>query len=235
MAEYRRRRAALPEGAFVTLRDALLGSPFVAKSTLSGSFQASRGFGVVFTAAGRPRVERELPELSAFLALAIDALAEAQLRSFWQREKPVPRPNAWYLNLLLVGTAGGVGPHIDATLAGPAQSPGATPRVVSVLYLKVPRCRGGELVLARDKKLKGIVRPTERTLLHFKGDLEHQVRALESPDPHALRASLVLEQYCFEADALERLPAFRLDSRAKFALALQAAARRPPPALDLER
>jgi hypothetical protein len=237
VAEYRRKANALPAAQFTALRDAVMGSKLVAKSQLNGTFQTSRGFGVAFTHDGRASVIEQLPEVAPFLDLAIDGLAERQLQSLWRRlsgDAAVPRPNAWYLNLLLVGAAGGVGPHIDATLAGAAGVEGATPRVVSVLYLQVPRCGGGELVLARDKRLKGVIHPTERTLLHFRGDLEHQVRALENPGADAARASLVLEQYHFDAEALARLPAFRLDSRAKFRLALEAAATRPPPAFDVE-
>jgi hypothetical protein len=233
VAEYRRTRSALPDKEFVALRDALMTSPFVAKSTLNGTFQTSRGFGVAFTAAGRPEVEQRIPQLASFLKLAIDSLAEVRLQAFWQR-RALPRPNAWYLNLLLVGTAGGVGPHVDATLAKAAGVEEATPRVVSVLYLLVPRCDGGELVLARGKSLKGIVTPVERTLLHFRGDLTHQVRALVGAEPSAVRASLVLEQYAFDEAALARLPAFRLDSKAKFQIALDAAAKRPVPQLDFE-
>jgi hypothetical protein len=234
VAEYRRTTNALPETQFAALRDALMSSPFVAKSTLNGTFQTSRGFGVAFTAAGRPQVEQRIPQLMPFFRLAIDGLAEKRLQSFWQRGA-VPKPNAWYLNLLLVGTGGGVGPHVDATLAKAAGVDEATPRAVSVLYLKVPKSGGGELVLARGSSLKGVVRPVERTLLHFRGDLTHQVRALQASDGGAVRASLVLEQYSFGEASLERLPAFRLDSRAKFQLALAAAAKRPAPQLDFER
>ena len=234
MAEYRQTKNALTERQFVALRDALMRSPFVSSSQLNGAFVTSRGFGMAFTAEGRPEVVARVPELAPFLELAIDRLAEAQLVAFWAKKR-VQRPNAWYLNLLLVGSAGGVAPHLDATLAAPAGERETTPRVVSVLYLQVPPCGGGELVLARDKKLKGVIHPTERTLLHFRGDLEHQVRALDSPPPGAARASLVLEQYCFPPEALAKLPPFRLDSRAKFKLALEAAAKRPTPTLDLER
>jgi hypothetical protein len=234
VAEYRQKAKALPAAQFTTLRDAVMGSKLIASSQLNGTFHTSRGFGFAFTDAGRAQVVERLPALATFLELAIDGLAERQLQSFWRRRR-VPRPNAWYLNLLLVGAAGGVGPHIDATLAAAASLPTATPRVVSVLYLQVPRCRGGELVLARDKRLKGVIHPVERTLLHFRGDLEHQVRALESPPPGAVRASLVLEQYHFDAEALARLPALRVDSRAKFRLALEAAAARPAPTFDVER
>ena len=233
MAEYRRIAKALPEPRFLALRTALMGSPFVSKSQLNGAFRTSRGFGVAFTAAGRAKVVEQHPELEPFLALAIDGLAEKQLQAFWSRAR-VPMPNAWYLNLLLVGSEGGVAPHIDATLSAAAGQREATPRVVSVLYLQVPQCGGGELVLARDKKLRGVIHPSERTLLHFRGDLEHQVRPLEAPVKDAARASLVLEQYHFGAEALARLPAYRLDSRAKFQLALEAAAKRPPPPLDFD-
>ncbi len=234
MGDFRRQRSALPAPRFAELRDALMASPFVARSTLGGSFQASRGFGVAFTAPGREEVQARIPVLGTFLRLAIDTPAERILLPFWRRRAALPAPNAWYLNLLLVGSGGGVAPHIDATLAAPSGLTNATPRVVSVLYLVVPRCAGGELVLARGSALVGVVRPEEGMLLHFRGDLEHQVRALEEAPPDAVRASLVLEQYHFPPEAHARLPQFRLDSRAKFELALAAASTRPPGKFELE-
>ena len=172
MSEYRQTKNALPPAQLEALKAALLGSPFVASSQLNGAFVTSRGFGVAFTAEGRARVENELPAVRPFFALAIDALPESRLQSFWQHER-VPTPNAWYMNLLLVGTAGGVAPHVDATLSRAAGDATATPRVVSVLYLQVPGCGGGELVLGREKKLKGVIHPKVGTLLHFRGDLTH--------------------------------------------------------------
>ncbi|MBL8953721.1 MAG: 2OG-Fe(II) oxygenase [Myxococcaceae bacterium] len=235
MSEYRQTKNALPAAQLQALTAALMGSPFVASSQLNGAFVTSRGFGVAFTAEGRARVEAELPALVPFFTLAIDGLAESRLQSFWQRAR-VPKPNAWYLNLLLVGTAGGVAPHVDATLSRAAGEAETTPRVVSVLYLQVPDCGGGELVLGREKKLKGVIHPRVGTLLHFRGDLTHQVRALADDAPkNAARASLVLEQYHFGAEAVAKLPAYRLDSRAKFKLALEAAAKRPTPEMDVDR
>ena len=98
--------------------------------------------------------------------------------------------------------------------------PAATPEVVSVLYLSVPKQSGGELVLVRNGKIKGVVFPTEGGLLHFRGDLPHEVRPVEDSS-QVQRASLVIEQYRFDDAALARLPRFRLDSRAGFAAYLE--------------
>ena len=64
--------------------------------------------------------------------------------------------------------------------------------------------------------------PAENTLVHFRGDCSHDVSALEGLPPGASRASLVIEQYCFSAEALGRLPDFHLESRAGFKAYLDA-------------
>lgn len=230
--EFRRQENALKREEFETLRDELLKSPLISRSQLNGSFQTSRGFGIVFTEAGRSQVISKFPVLTPFFDV-IGFVAEQTLHRWWSRTQ-VPRPNAWYLNVLLVGGAEGIAPHIDATLAKPAGRAEATPRVVSVLYLQVPNCRGGELVLARDKKLVGIIQPKKSMMVHFRGDLEHQVRKLEGAQSTDFRASLVLEQYCFDEQALAALPAFHVQSRAKFELALQQARERGRADFELE-
>jgi hypothetical protein len=187
------------------IREPLLESPLVGRSTLGGSFRASRGFAVTFHGSGREQLEARFPYIAPFLAKAISA----------GRRKP----NAWYLNLLLVPPGAGVGRHVDGTLRGPSGDEDAVPKVVSVLYLAAP---GGALVLSRGAKELGRVAPREGTMVHFNGELDHAVEPFEG---EGTRASLVLEQYHFGPAALARLPELKVDSRAGFQAYLDAHAR----------
>ncbi|QSQ15397.1 2OG-Fe(II) oxygenase [Myxococcus landrumensis] len=221
MPPYITHRQALPAGDLESLRDALLGSRFVARSPLMGTFQGSRGFAFIFTQEGRTPLEERFPFLRAYLARVLDPESARGLRPWRERlfgGRPAPLPNAFYLNLLLLDAGMGVGRHIDATLQGPSGVPGATPRHVSVLYLQVPRgARGGTLRLSENHQLLGEVRPRPGLLVHFQGHLQHEVLPFLGAEDDAQRASLVCEQYVFPPEALARLPVFRIQSKAGFA------------------
>jgi hypothetical protein len=135
----------------------------------------------------------------------------------WIRgDKKVAELNAFYLNLLIVGAGEGIGRHTDATLRGPAGSATAVPARVTVLYLDVPNgARGGELRLFRGPRLVGCVQPRMGMLVHFRGELEHEVSEL-SGDAGKARVSLVCEQYTLEPEALRRLQPLHVQSHAGF-------------------
>lgn len=212
------RRKALPRPEFEALREALLASPLVGRSTLAGPFQSSRGFAVTFRGdAGRQRVEDRFPSVKPWLEAVLGAPATRVMTPFWRRRRPLERvPNAWYLNVLLVSEGGAVAKHLDVTLREPAGVETCAPQMVSVLYLTVPpQVTGGALMLWDGKKPVAMVTPRENTVLHFRGDLSHAVQAFTGA-PTGVRASLVIEQYHFDDEALARLPEFQLDSRAGF-------------------
>jgi len=195
---------ALPAEVFARLRERILSSPLISRSTLMGSFQASRGFAVTFTREGLPQVERRFEALSPFLRTAVRRLA-----------------NAFYLNVLVVPAGAGVGRHTDVTLRGPSATPGALPREVTVLYLHMPEgSLGGRLRLYRNDAQVGQILPQENTLVRFRGSLAHEVEALQA-EPGELRASLVLEQYCLTKAAASRLPPMSVQSNAGFAAYLE--------------
>jgi hypothetical protein len=79
----------------------------------------------------------------------------------------------------------------------------------------------------------GQVRPRPGALVHFRGDLQHEVAPLSCPaEPApgvegALRVSLVLEQYAFSPAARARLPELEVQSKAGFQAFLAAAASTP--------
>lgn len=233
MRDFTSIETALPEDAFLALREALLGSPLVGTSTLAGPFRSSRGFAVIFRAEGRSQVIDRFPQLAPWFDAALGVPGVDALRSWWQRSS-TRVPNAWYLNVLLVSEGGTVARHVDATLRRPAKADTAVPEVVSVLYLSVPDARGGALQLWNGASRLRPIAPKPNRAVHFRGDLAHEVEAFTGAAPHALRASLVIEQYHLEPDALARLPAFQLDSRAGFGAYLEHHATRPPGDFTLE-
>jgi hypothetical protein len=80
----------------------------------------------------------------------------------------------------------------------------------------------------------GEVRPRQGLLVHFKGHLQHEVEPFTGGPEDALRASLVCEQYAFEPEALARLPAFRVQSKAGFAAYLDDHRERGPSSFTLD-
>lgn len=228
MPEYVVRERALPDEVLWRVRDEVLASPLVSTSPLAGSFRGSRGFAATFTREGRPALEQRLPSLAPFIALALDGKGARALEPWWSRwARPLREPNAFYSNLLLLADGGGVGCHVDGTLRGPSGVPDAVPLLVSVLYLRVPAAiSGGELVLWRGARIVGRIAPREGMLVHFRGDLDHEVTPLVGVAPGELRASLVCEQYLLSPDALGRLAPLSVQSKAGFDAYLEDQARR---------
>lgn len=236
MPEFAYIRRALAPQRLQPIREALLGSALVSRSTLAGTFEQSHGFAVTFKRPGREQLEQRFPPLKDYFAQVLGEPSVRALQSWWGRfrKHPVAVPNAWYMNLLLVGEGGTIGRHIDTTLGKEAGKPGATPQAVTVLYLQVPQRSGGELVISREQSIEGIIEPNEGGLLHFKGDLSHEVLAVEQLPEGARRASLVIEQYHFADDALARLPDFKLDSRGGFGAYLKHHEGQGPKDFELE-
>lgn len=230
---FRQQRSPLPSPVFQALRDGLLSSSLVGVSTLNGPFEASRGFGVTFTAAGLPELRARFPVLTPWLERGLGAPAIRALTP-WYRRMPEKTPNAWYLNLLVVGPGAEVARHIDGTLMRVAGVTDHPPQCVSVLYLSMPVAMGGELLLWNGALPLALITPRAGDAVHFRGDLAHQVRPFEGP-PDARRASLVIEQYHFEPEALAKVPAFHVESRAGFEGYLKAHANRPPKQFELEK
>lgn len=220
LVPHRRVRRALVGAELSAVREGVLGSPLIGSSTLAGSFQDSRGFGVTFTEAGVPELLRRFAFLAPYWKRVRAGPPERQLQPLFRRltaAAPAP-PNAWFLNLLMLSAGASVGRHVDATLAKPSGVLDATPLLVSVLYLSVPRrADGGHLVLDDGDRVRSVVAPREGHLIHFDGRLTHRVEPFHGGREGASRASLVLEQYRFDPEALARLPDFQIHSRAGFA------------------
>ncbi|MFL5318462.1 MAG: 2OG-Fe(II) oxygenase [Myxococcaceae bacterium] len=199
-------------------REALLSSPLLDRSPLYGTFRATRGFAAIFRRDGVETLKSRLPELTPFIDCVLSDDEANRLVPWLSRPfLRAPPTNAYYLNVLAVPPGAEVARHVDATLRTPSGDPTAIPTRVSVLYLVVPKAmRGGELRLHEGSRKVADVRPREGTLVHFRGDLAHEVLPFTSDDPSALRLSVVCEQYALSEGALERLDPFRLQSKAPF-------------------
>lgn len=218
MAEYLHRKDALPAAYVDQLERMLFASPLVADSPLAGTFEGSRGFAIAFTERGLGELRMRFPVLTRYLEMALDERLHQKLLTLRARFRGAApaRPNAFYLNLLLLGPGNFVGRHVDATLRDISGAPTALPDRVSVAYLRVPSATGGELYLYRHRARVGRIHPRRGDLVLFRGDLAHEVRAFVSPDAAAQRASLVLEQYALDADELTRMPPWKICSKAGF-------------------
>lgn len=223
MAEHAKRKQAIDAESFRRLQDGLFSSPFVGESPLGGTFEKSRGFALIFRAEGRSEVEIRFPFLRPFLEAALDVSLHRKLLPWRARLRKTPprQPNAFYLNLLLLRAGESVGRHVDATLRDVSGVPNALPERVFVLYLRVPRGRGGQLCLFRHRAPVGQIQPANGDAHLFRGDLAHEVLPFVSEEPNALRASLVLEQYALPNENLHHVPHLKICSKAGFSAYLQ--------------
>lgn len=196
MAAHSEQAQALPPAELRSLARAIRASPLFTTNTLNRDFVGTRGFSVVFRRSELARVTREFPAFRSYL--------ERALR---------PDANAFYLNPLELAHGSRVDPHIDRSLRSYLAEV-LPPLCVSVLYVEVPPgMQGGALVLARGKKPLARVRPASGTLVVFEGDLTHSIERVDTPGK---RLSLVCEQYELEPDELEHVPAYALESRARY-------------------
>ena len=230
---------AFPAERVVTMRNATLGSSYVGRSPLIGTFQASRGFAVTFRREGLETVAERLPFLMPFIERVLRPRSYRPLWSLWERTINVladRRPNLFYVNLLLVPPGAGVGHHVDATLRSAIGLPDALPRVVSVLYLQyAAHWKGGLLRLSRDDRRVGDIQPRKCTRVPSRGDLAHEVTPVDlEADEDRVRASLVCEQYCVAEAMAARLPPFSVRSQGRFQYFLDKTKGAPAPNVVLE-
>lgn len=202
---------ALPPERARELGARLRAHALVGRSQLTGTFEGSRGFGVAFTGAGRTTVRDRFPFLGPFLDLVASVPVDLLPRRAPWPSRARATPSAFYLNVLVVERGQGVGRHKDGTLGPALGGIGITPAVVSVLYLEIPGdARGGELALYDAHAELDAITPHPGLLVHFRGDLAHEVRPLDAGV--GARTSLVCEQYV--TDDAERLAPMTLQTRA---------------------
>ena len=189
---------ALPPPAVDAIRKAILDTPLLADSNLSGQFSGTYGFSITFRREAVSQVTALFPDFAPFLDAAL-----------------LPDCDTFLLNPLLVGEGRGVGAHIDRSLEFYAPGIGC-PVAVSVLYVQVPeRLEGGELRLYHRGNQVAALKPQPRSLVMFRGDLTHEVGAIDAgaPERASARISLVIEQYRVPDALKARVPRFELRSR----------------------
>ncbi|WP_309895310.1 2OG-Fe(II) oxygenase [Archangium sp.] len=186
---------ALPANTVETIRNAILESSLLGASNLSAQFSGTYGFSVTFRRDALSEVTDRFPAFAPFLQAAL-----------------LPDCNAFLLNPLLVQNGRGVEAHIDRSMEFYGGSIGC-PVAVSVLYVQVPeRLSGGELRLYHRGQRVAALAPMPRSLVTFRGDLTHEVVAIDAGAPalSAARISLVVEQYRVPEALLDRVPPIEL-------------------------
>ncbi|PTL77392.1 2OG-Fe(II) oxygenase [Vitiosangium sp. GDMCC 1.1324] len=189
---------ALPEGTVDAIRSAILGSSLLGETNLTDAFAGTYGFTITFRREGLSKLTGHFPAFVPFLEKAL-----------------LPDCNAFLLNPLLIQNGRGVEPHLDRSMEFYGEGIGS-PLAVSVLYVHVPEhLEGGELRLYHRGRKVAAVKPTPRTLVTFRGDLMHEVVAVQAGAPmlSAARVSLVVEQYRVPQALLAGVPHFELRTR----------------------
>ena len=192
---FHRMPEALPPGAIEAIRSAILGSSMLGETNLSSQFSGTYGFSVTFRREGLSEVTGRFPAFAPFLETAL-----------------LPGCNAFLLNPLLVQNGRGVDAHIDRSMGFYGADIGC-PVAVSVLYVQVPeQLAGGELRLYHRGRRVAALAPMPRSLVTFRGDLAHEVVAVDAGAPalSEARISLVVEQYRVPEALLARVPALEL-------------------------
>lgn len=188
-------RDAFPAEYLATLREQIRQCRYFTVNNLNRDFVATKGFSVVFRREAMARVVAEFPFFADYLQRALR-----------------PDCNAFYLNPLELAAGSRVDPHIDRSLRAYCKEV-AMPVAVSVLYVDVPPgMRGGQLVLARGKRVLVRIVPAANLLVGFAGDLTHSIDRVETPGQ---RLSLVCEQYALDDAELADVPQYVVESRAR--------------------
>ncbi|HYO64906.1 MAG TPA: 2OG-Fe(II) oxygenase [Archangium sp.] len=189
---------ALPANTVETIRNAILESSLLGASNLSAQFSGTYGFSVTFRREALAEVTGRFPAFAPFLDAAL-----------------LPGCNAFLLNPLLIQNGRGVEAHLDKSMMYYGDRIGC-PVAVSVLYVQVPeQLAGGELRLYHRGARVGALAPRRNSLVTFRGDMAHEVVAVEAgaPELTAARISLVVEQYRLPEELLARVPRMELRTR----------------------
>ncbi|MFY0563739.1 2OG-Fe(II) oxygenase [Archangium lansingense] len=189
---------ALPAGSIESIRSAILGSSLLGETNLSSQFSGTYGFSVTFRREALSEVTGRFPAFAPFLETAL-----------------LPDCNAFLLNPLLIQNGRGVEAHLDRSMGHYGAGIGC-PVAVSVLYVHVPeQLAGGELRLYHRGARVAALAPMARSLVTFRGDLVHEVVAVETgaPELSEARISLVVEQYRLSEALLEKVPQLELRTR----------------------
>ncbi len=204
--------------SLAAMRTWLADSDLVGASPLKGTFGASRGFAITFTRDGVAELRQRFPVLWPFVEVGVLARPWRALYGPLGRFRET---RAFYLNVLVVPSGAHVARHVDATLSTAVGAAAVTPLAVSVLYLDAPS--GGGLKLWRGERQVAEVTPAPGRFVCFRGDLGHEVAAVEGEGE---RVSVVCEQYAFPRRRAALMSAFHVTSRGRFGRILDRLAER---------
>jgi hypothetical protein len=196
---FRRTPEALPPGDLETIRSYILGTTLLGETNLTSQFSGTYGFSVTFRREALSDVKDRFPAFAPFLDAAL-----------------LPGCNAFLLNPLLIQNGRGVENHLDKSMMFYGAGIDC-PIAVSVLYVQVPQqLAGGALRLYHRGRQVAVLEPRPGALVTFRGDLVHEVVAVEAgaPELSAARISLVVEQYRLPEELLARVPEMELRTRA---------------------
>lgn len=221
-------QGALAGADLEAAQNAVLGSPWVVGTGGSGGLKAT------FNTGGLAEICERFDFLAAFLDRA---LAPRSYRALWNgRERLIDwlasnRPNAFYLEVFLLGAGMSVAPRIATTLQRRVNAPFPYPKLVSVLFAHRPKgASGGALRLRRGERIVGEVTARSGDLVQFRGDLAHELTpvsgAIETPC-----VTFLCEQYSFAEPLAARLPPLSISSAPRFEACLAEARGRPTPDL----
>lgn len=203
------------------LKNNLLRLKFDKQINLGGSFKNAYGLTFIFKPEFRKNVYARFPYLKNF----IEAIIADDI-------------NIYFINSLIIRDDGGIGIHLDGSIGKFDPKNFSCPERVSVLYIDVPEMSGGELRLFQKagkfekaaggqlglQELTGAhrstqpftlmasIQPVKNKLVHFRGNLLHEVTPVikTRQDDKRLRISLVCEQYNINPENLYKYPDFEI-------------------------
>lgn len=177
----------------------IISSPYLSKNQLNKqNFAKTKGFSVIFNSSHISKVEQEFPYLKKYLTSTL-----------------LPKCNVFYLNALVLQKGGVVKAHTDCSISCYSQERIIIPKLVSVLYIRVPLdMTGGKLLFFKKgfwrKRVKvGEIDPQTNALLYFHGKIQHSVQKVKTSSH---RISLVCEQYILNETQLREIPEFKIES-----------------------
>jgi len=181
------------------LKREIISSKYLAKNHLNYNFSTTLGFSLIFKASKIGLMKEKFPFFSEYFD-----------RVF------LPEIDVYYLNPLVLNYNSRVERHIDHSLRSYDPEIGF-PNRVAVLYVSVPKMKGGELVLYEQERMIKKIKPQNNKLVFFAGELKHEIKNISRIDGNEKqRISLVCEQYKANEEQLKKIPDFLIRSSSSF-------------------
>lgn len=190
---YQLKHSVFDQRVTEALVDGVLNSPYLGNSPLGPEFVKTKGFSIVFQRDAMEALISAFPYLCQFLDCCV-----------------FPKSNAFYLNTLIMTDGSRVDAHIDCRLVV-SQNMRIIPTIVSIFYASADPAGGGHLTLGTGTPQATTIAPKPGDLLHFRGDIVHDVSPYMSQSP---RINVVCEQYNLTSELLDDFPIFEVITQA---------------------